>query len=109
MLLSEGFVRTNRERREIMLTKVNSYVQLCRMAKAKNITLENRNPFPLIVNTDHKYQNIRPALLALRRMYSNGFIDDDLQCTAQQGRSLFLGETVMSCNDFLLTELRATD
>jgi hypothetical protein len=32
-----------------MLTKVNSYVQLCRMAKAKIITLETGNPFPLIV------------------------------------------------------------
>ena len=96
MLLGEGFGRTNRERREIMLTKVNSYVQLCRMAKAKIITLENRKTIPADSNTDHKYQNIRPALLGVRRMYSNGFIDDDLQCTVRQDRSLFLAETVMS-------------
>ena len=56
--------------------------------ESKNYYAGNRKPIPADTNTDHKYQNIRPALLGVRRMNSNGSIDDDLQCTAQQGRSL---------------------
>jgi hypothetical protein len=33
MLSNESFVRTKGERTEIMLTKMNSYVQLCRVAQ----------------------------------------------------------------------------
>jgi hypothetical protein len=89
MLLGEGFVRTNRERREIMLTKVNSYVQLCRMAKAKIITLENRKPIPAESNTDPSIRTFDRLLLGVRRMYSNGFIDDDLQCTLKRPEVYF--------------------